>query len=102
MLKRIFNFKSNSIASAAIILGAASLASRALGAIRDVVLLRQIGVGDTLDAYYTSFRIPDLIFALVVLGAVSSGLVPVFIDYWRQDKDRAWYLINNIFNIVFS
>jgi putative peptidoglycan lipid II flippase len=100
MLRNFFNNQSKTIAAAAFILGAASLISRALGLIRDRILAGQFGAGDELDIYYAAFRIPDLIYSIVVLGALSAGFIPVFINYLRKDKPQAWALANNIFNLL--
>lgn len=99
MLK-FFSRESSTITSAAVIIGAASLASRLLGVIRDRILAGQFGAGETLDMYYAAFRIPDLIFNLLVLGALSAGFIPVFINFWENKKEsEAWRLVNNLINI---
>ncbi len=100
MLKRLFNSQSKSIASAAVILGAASVASRFLGLIRDRILAGQFGAGHELDIYYAAFRIPDLVYSVLVLGALSAGFIPVFISYLRKNNEQAWYLANSIFNLL--
>ncbi|MFH1226231.1 MAG: murein biosynthesis integral membrane protein MurJ [bacterium] len=99
MLKRLFNTQSATITSAAVIIGAASLASRLLGVLRDRILAGQFGAGETLDMYYAAFRIPDFIFNLVVLGALSAGFIPVFVDYLENNKETAWRLVNNLINV---
>ena len=100
MFRSFFSSKSKSIASAAVILGAASLISRFLGLFRDRILAGTFGAGDELDIYYAAFRIPDLVYSLLVLGAISAGFIPVFINYLQKDKERAWYLANSILNIL--
>ncbi|MBL7053185.1 MAG: murein biosynthesis integral membrane protein MurJ [Candidatus Portnoybacteria bacterium] len=100
MIRRIFNSKSKTITSAAIILGAASLVSRFLGLIRDRMLAGTFGLGDELDIYYAAFRIPDLVFSLLVLGAISAGFIPVFISYLQKDKTKAWHLANSVLNLM--
>ncbi|MCX6740286.1 MAG: murein biosynthesis integral membrane protein MurJ [Candidatus Parcubacteria bacterium] len=101
MIKSLINGESKTITSAAIIVGAASLASRFLGIIRDRILAGQFGAGDSLDTYYAAFRIPDLIFNLLVLGALSAGFIPLFTQYLqKQEKDNAWRLTNEILNIL--
>jgi len=101
MIKSLINGESKTITSAAIIVGAASLASRFLGVIRDRILAGQFGAGDALDTYYAAFRVPDLIFNLLVLGALSAGFIPIFTLYLqRQEKDKAWRLTNEILNIL--
>jgi len=100
MIKKFLNNKSKTIASAAIILGAASLVSRLLGLVRDRILAGKFGAGDELDIYYTAFRIPDLVYSILVLGAITAGFIPVFINYLQKDKNNAWYLANSILNLI--
>jgi len=100
MLKRLFNGQSKTITSAAIILGATSLISRLLGILRDRILAGEFGAGIELDMYYSAFRIPDLVFNLLVLGALSAGFIPVFIDY-LDSKKKAWELVNVVLNVMF-
>jgi putative peptidoglycan lipid II flippase len=101
MIKRLLNGQTKTITSAAIIIGAASLTSRFLGVIRDRILAGEFGAGDVLDTYYAAFRIPDLVFNLLVLGALSAGFIPIFTKYLQQEsKDKAWKLANQILNIL--
>jgi len=100
MIKSFFNNKSKTIASAAMILGAASLISKVLGLIRDRILAGTFGAGDELDIYYAAFRIPDLVFSLLVVGAISAGFIPVFVSYLDKDENKSWYLANNVLNIM--
>jgi len=103
-IKQLFrkaNAQSQSITSAAIIIGGLSLASRFLGIFRDRVLAGQFGAGDILDAYYAAFRLPDLVYNLLILGAVSAGLIPVFTSLLARHHEKdAWKLINSILNIL--
>lgn len=104
MFKRFFkkiNTQSQSVTSAAIIIGGLSFVSRLLGIFRDRILAGQFGAGDELDIYYAAFRLPDLVYNLLILGAVSAGLIPVFTALLAKRKeDDAWKLINNILNIL--
>jgi putative peptidoglycan lipid II flippase len=101
-LKTLFTSQSKTITSAAIILGASSLISRLFGVLRDRVLASQFGAGSELDMYYAAFRIPDLIFNLLILGSLSAGFIPVFTGI-LANKKKAWELVNIVFNlIVFS
>lgn len=99
MLRKILSGQSKTITSAAILLGAASLVSRLLGILRDRVLAGEFGAGFELDMYYAAFRIPDLVFNLLVLGALSAGFIPVFSGY-LSNKKRAWELVNVVLNVM--
>jgi len=99
---KILNGQSQTITSAAIILAAASLASRILGLVRDRLLAGTFGAGDTLDIYYAAFRIPDLVYNLLILGALSAGFIPVFVSLWQSgdNSEKSWRFVNNILNIL--
>src|SRR3989344_104850 len=99
MLKKILTSQSRTIGSAALVVGAASLVSRLLGILRDRVLAGEFGAGVELDMYYAAFRLPDLVFNLVVLGGLSAGFIPVFTGYLRN-KERAWELVNTVLNAL--
>lgn len=89
MIKRIFSAKISSITSAAAVIGAASLASRLVGVLRDRVLASSFGAGEMLDVYYASFRIPDLVFQLLVAGALSAGFIPIFLKRRQASEEEA-------------
>ena len=100
---KILNGQSRTITSAAVVLALASLVSRFLGLLRDRLLAGQFGAGDTLDVYYAAFRIPDTIYNLLVLGALSAGFIPVFVGLWREhenSKQEVWDFVNNVLNIL--
>jgi putative peptidoglycan lipid II flippase len=66
-----------------VILATSSLLSRLLGILRDVVFAKFFGVGVgegifALDAYYAAFRIPDLIYTLLIMGAMSAAFIPIY------------------------
>ncbi len=103
MLRRLFtqlNGQAKTITSAAVIIGAASLASKLLGVFRDRVLAGLFGAERTLDIYYTSFRIPDLVFNLLVLGTLSAGFIPIFTEYIKKDSKEAWKIVNNLLTLM--
>jgi putative peptidoglycan lipid II flippase len=89
------------LANASLILTVAALASRLLGWIRLLVIGSQFGASADLDAYFAAFRIPDAIFQLVVAGALSAALIPVFTSYRARDDEReAWHLASSVINLV--
>jgi putative peptidoglycan lipid II flippase len=89
------------LVTASLILTVAALASRLLGWIRLLVIGSQFGAGRELDAYFAAFRIPDAIFQLVVAGALSAALIPVFSSYRARGQDEeAWKLASSVINLV--
>jgi putative peptidoglycan lipid II flippase len=62
-------------------IGAATLASRVLGFVRDMVVALAFGAGPVTDAFFVAFRIPNMLRRLLGEGALSTALVPVFTEY---------------------
>ncbi|MEX1112498.1 MAG: murein biosynthesis integral membrane protein MurJ [Candidatus Andersenbacteria bacterium] len=93
-----------SIVSAALIVGASSLLSRIIGLIRERVFTTTFGAGDTFDAFVAAFRIPDLIFNLIVLGALSAAFIPLFTDKLVNGKkgrqSSAFDFAISLFNLI--
>lgn len=89
------------LVTASVVLTVAALASRLLGWVRLLVIGSQFGASRELDAYFAAFRIPDAIFQLVVAGALSAALIPVFQSYRARGEDaEAWRLASSIINLV--
>lgn len=90
---------SPSITSVALLLACAALVSRVLGLLRDRILASTFGAGEELDIYFAAFRVPDLVYHVVIAGAVSSAFIPVFISVYTKNRDEAWRLANNFLNV---
>jgi putative peptidoglycan lipid II flippase len=69
------------VARAAAVVSAATLASRVLGFLRDLLVARAFGASVATDAFFVAFRLPNLLRRLVAEGAVSSAFIPVFTEY---------------------
>lgn len=62
-------------------IGAATLASRVLGFIRDMTVASTFGAGPATDAFFVAFRIPNVLRRLLAEGALSTAGIPVISDY---------------------
>lgn len=100
---RLFNQESKTIAGAALLIGASAVLSRALGLIRDRLLVGRFGAGDELDAYFAAFQIPNLLFALLVVGTLSVAFIPVFTGYVAKRREaEAWHVANAILTVALA
>ncbi len=99
MMNRVFS-ASNSVLSGAFVIAAAGLLSRLLGLYRDRLLATTFGAGPSLDAYYAAFRIPDFMFHLLVLGALSAGFIPLFTEYLQVSKEKAYQLAQSVLTLL--
>lgn len=100
IIGRFLNSKSQKISSAALIVAIFGLISRLLGLWRDHMLAGKFGASQTLDIYYAAFRIPDLIYNLLIVGAISSAFLPIFYEYLTKNKDEAFKFASNILNVL--
>ncbi len=77
----------------------ATLLARVLGLARDVVFYSWFGRSHVTDAYNAAFSIPDLIYMLLVGGALSSAFIPVFSSYLaRNQEEEGWKVTSIVFN----
>jgi putative peptidoglycan lipid II flippase len=78
----------------------ATLISRILGLVREMVLAKYFTVFST-DAFFAAFRIPNLLRDLFAEGALSAAFVPTFTDYSQnKGKEEAWRLANIVLNLL--
>jgi putative peptidoglycan lipid II flippase len=81
--------------------GAATMASRVLGLVRDAVLAALFGAGPAMDAYLVAFRIPNLLRDLFAEGAMSAAFVPTFTAHLTTSgKASAWRLARHVLNAL--
>jgi len=79
------------------IVAIAFIASRLLGLIREVLVAYLFGTGGDTSAYVAAFRIPDLLFLIIMAGSFGSAFVPVFAGFLgRGDRERAWRLASAV------
>src|SRR3990167_5541727 len=96
-LRAFFGGK-NSLRAASIILIVTLFLSNILGVVRDHFLTQKIPT-EVLSAYYAAFRIPDLIFNVLILGAISAAFIPVFSSLLSKNKTQeAWKVANSVIN----
>jgi putative peptidoglycan lipid II flippase len=89
-----------SLARSAGIVAGSFVVSRVLGLVREIVLARQFGTSESFSAYVSAFRIPDLLFLVVMAGAFGSAFIPVFSGFLGDGEDEAaWKLASVILNI---
>ncbi|HJP81908.1 MAG TPA: murein biosynthesis integral membrane protein MurJ [Fimbriimonadaceae bacterium] len=88
--------KSNpNVARAGVIMMLSLLLSRILGLVRDAIITGKFGGSGFTDAYFQSFKIPDLLFFLIAGGALSSAFIPVFSEYLHTEREReAWHIFS--------
>jgi len=75
-----FVSEKKNIARAAGVLGFATILSRIMGMVRDMVVSRLFGAGFATDAFFAAFQIPNMLRRFFAEGALTSAFVPTFSD----------------------
>lgn len=91
--------QTKSISFASLILAGSYFCSAFLGLLRDHLLAGQFGAGHELDIYYTAFTIPDFVALILVFGAISAAIIPIFNSYSVTSKEEAWQYIGALLNV---
>ena len=63
-----------------VVVGAATMTSRVLGLVRDVVLAALIGASSNADAFFVAFKIPNFLRRLFAEGAFAQAFIPVLAE----------------------
>ncbi|MBI2415738.1 MAG: murein biosynthesis integral membrane protein MurJ [Candidatus Kerfeldbacteria bacterium] len=101
MVRALLAKLSTSIVGGAMIIALASVLSRVAGLLRDNLLAKYFAGTATIDMYTAAFKVPDLLFNIVVLGALSASFIPIFIDVKKKYGDNvAFYTASTILNIL--
>ena len=94
---------SSRLARSAGLISIATLASRLLGVVREMVMAFYFGASASMqmDAYNVAFRIPNLLRDLFAEGAMTAAFVPTFTrTLTAQGRDAAWRLGNLVINAL--
>jgi putative peptidoglycan lipid II flippase len=89
------------IARAAGVLGAATMLSRIMGMLRDMVVARYFGAGMFSDAFIAAFQIPNMLRRFFAEGALTAAFVPTFSEwYTNKSKEETQALANVCFTAL--
>jgi putative peptidoglycan lipid II flippase len=84
------------IARAAGVLGSATMLSRVMGMVRDMIVSRLFGAGLATDAFFAAFQIPNMLRRFFAEGALTAAFVPTFSATLAQQGDAKARELANI------
>jgi putative peptidoglycan lipid II flippase len=110
-LSKIFNGngkwlekKQNSILSAALVITLANIFSSVFGLLRERVLIGQFfstsASQQAYEAFQVAFQIPDMIFQLIVMGALAASFIPLFTELKKKNEKDAFHFTSVVMNWV--
>ena len=93
--------QNHAVARWAGVISLATLVSRILGFIRDMIIARLFGIYIYAQAFVIAFRIPNLFRDLVGEGASNAAIVPVLSEYrLKRSPEEFWELANILLNLL--
>lgn len=93
--------RGKSLAISAVTVTIATFLGRIFGFVREVVIANRFGATAKTDAFFVAFTIPNIIYSLVVMGALSASFIPIFTGLLTNEKEKdAWRLASTIFNLL--
>ena len=78
-----------SIARNAAVVAGATLVSRILGFVRDIIVAFALGAGLFADAFFVAFRIPNLLRRLFGEGSLTMAFIPVYSRVLEEEGEEA-------------
>lgn len=97
-IKSLFNSQQSTVLSAASVIMFMVVLSRILGLIRQRILANYFDP-ELLSLFFAAFRLPDIIFEVLVFGTFSSAFIPVFTKTLKDGEKRAWDLAGRVVTI---
>jgi len=71
-----------------------------LGYVREGAFAARLGTSAEMDAYVAAFFMPNVLYLVVITGALSPVFIPIFMEYAQRDKEEAWRVFSSVLNLV--
>lgn len=88
------------IAIAALLIALGNIASRILGLLREAAIAFYFGRSPAVDAFTLAWTVPNTVYDLLINGAISAALVPVFSEYAEGDAQEFWRIVSRVFTLA--
>lgn len=90
-----------SVAQSTFVVALALALSKITGFVREIVIAPTLGYGINTDAYFIGFQIPDLVYQLMIGGAIGAALTPFMSSGLEKGQERRVWRSVSIFMNVF-
>jgi len=87
-----------SIIKKTIEVGGSTMLSRFLAIIREVLIVRFLGVGAISDAFFTAYKIPNSLRKIFAEGALSAAMIPTVVSILRKKNKKS---LNKFMSLAF-
>lgn len=80
--------------------GGATMASRVLGFVREMMIAAFLGTGPIADAFYAAFRFPNLFRRLFAEGAFNAAFIPLFAKRLEEGETSAREFARDVISVL--
>jgi putative peptidoglycan lipid II flippase len=80
--------------------GGATMASRVLGFVREMMIAAFLGTGPIADAFYAAFRFPNLFRRLFAEGAFNAAFIPLFAKRLEEGEASAKEFARDVISVL--
>ncbi|HEX9817597.1 MAG TPA: lipid II flippase MurJ, partial [Patescibacteria group bacterium] len=96
--------KQSTILSAALIITVANIASSLAGLLRERLLISSffdsVETQLAYEAFQVAFQIPDMLFQLLILGAIAASFIPLFTELKKKSEQQAFVFTSSVMNLL--
>ncbi|MCK5632650.1 murein biosynthesis integral membrane protein MurJ [bacterium] len=79
-------------------IGSLSLLSKFLGIIREILMVRFLGVGSISDAFITAYKLPNSLRKIFAEGALSAAMIPTLVSVMHTEGKS---VVNRLMSLAF-
>lgn len=97
MVKRTFNSlknllvkEQNEIISAATVLMILGFITKVVGLLQQSLITKQFGATSATDSFYLASIVPEMITNVILLGAISGSIIPIFVKLKEKEGEQAF------------
>ncbi len=92
----------NKIIKKTIEVGSSTLLSRFFGIVREILMVKYLGVSGLSDAFLTAYKIPNSLRKIFAEGALSAAFIPTVVSTMKKDSPQAVAGLMSIVFLVFE
>jgi putative peptidoglycan lipid II flippase len=97
----------NSILSAAAVIMVANVVSSLMGFVQIRLIYSHfvdtsIASRNAYDAFLFAFSIPDMMFRLIIVGALSAAFIPIFTSYREENEEKAFAMTSSLMTLLLT
>ncbi|MBI2450594.1 MAG: murein biosynthesis integral membrane protein MurJ [Candidatus Nealsonbacteria bacterium] len=100
-MRALFNSQAKTIGGATAVLIVFSVISGFFGLLSDRLLAARFGAGIEASIYFAAFKIPDVVYNILILGGILVAFLPIFAEYFAKSQEGAWQMANHVLSVFF-